>query len=79
MMIYRRMIWKRSQYNKVGNALYVGKFYHLGLGNVLAVVMGDSTRQAIGLILKPNGQIGMPLKSIKEQENRSGDRRMIWE
>lgn len=72
------MIWKRSQYNKVGNALYVGESYHLGLGNVLAVVMGDGTRQAIGLILKPNGQIKMPLKSIKEQENRSGKRRMIW-
>lgn len=25
--------------------------------------------------LKPNGQIRMPLKSIKEQENRSGERR----
>ena len=57
----------------------MGESYRLGLGNVLAVVMGDGTRQAIGLILKPNGQIRMPLKSIKEQENRSGERRMIWE
>ena len=57
----------------------MGESYHLGLGNVLAVVMGYGTRQAIGLILKSNGQIRMLLKSIKKQENRSGKRRMIWE